>query len=412
VNARKALGVIVGILAVLAMGYYVWTEFARQAEKRAAARRRKRPAEVVPVNPVTVSAARIRKLITLTGDLQPTRRVRLASKVAGQLVRLRLAKGQPVEEGLMVKKGARLVEIDHGAVDAQVAQARAALAAAKKSWEVADVQCGDCERERERAKNLYLDGKGPGTRQMLDRAETAHLVAQARRAHTAAQVVEVQAALQLALVRQKDSILYAPMAGVITKKFVDEGNFVALGAPIVTLDQIDPIEIVVHVPQRYRSQLREGNTLALVAIEGIQKTSEQPIHRIHPRFDLDTRTVPVEIRIPNPKHRLEPGSFAVVKLVLEESRDRPVVSIDALVRRQKKQYLFVIAEDPAKPGSYQAFEREVTVGIIEGDCVSITSGVAVGERIVTGGQQNRLQHESAVTIATDETKAEKKEVKP
>ncbi|MFP4057475.1 MAG: efflux RND transporter periplasmic adaptor subunit [Candidatus Brocadiia bacterium] len=451
-KAIVALAVLGGLAALVGRRAYL-----RYAEEQAA-EGQEAPSEAVPVVVQTIEAGQVRRTATLTGTLRAMAEVRVMSKVSGRLEQLRLADGTPVEQGLVVDKGARLALIDHEAFQAQVEQARAALKAlqaeqakiqagarpeeleiaqaevraaeagvlaAQASAAEAEAALANAETEVQRARSLYKDQVV--TKQKLDNAEAAYAMAvqrykaakeqvrhaqeklqtarnslalvrkgarQEERDAIAAKVDQARAALHQAQIHLDESSIEAPIGGVVARKNLDEGNMVAPGVSIVTLVEVRTVKVLVGVNERDVALVEKGQTRATVRTDAYpQEVFRGTVHKVSPVADERTRTVEVEIHVPNPQRRLKPGMFARVELVLEQRQGVPVVPRDAVLRHEGELYAFVVEGGKAR-------RRPVELGIDAGEEAEVTSGLEAGEKLVVRGQR-RLEDGTEVRVVEE-----------
>jgi RND family efflux transporter MFP subunit len=112
--------------------------------------------------------------------------------------------------------------------------------------------------------------------------------------------------------------VYAPFDGVVTEREAHPGALVGPAggpggaAPIVYIQTLDRLRLAVPVPQVYVAGIREGTSVdfTVPAYPGV--IFHAPLARISHAVDIKTRTMPVELDVANPDHRLEPGSFTQV----------------------------------------------------------------------------------------------------
>jgi len=251
-------------------------------------------------------------------------------------------------------------------------------------------------RERRQAADEHL--RAANEQWISARTELALLKAGARREDReaiAARVAQATAALRLAKITLEESTIKAPIAGVVAEKSIDEGNMVSPGVCIVRIVQTDTVKIIVGVGDRFVSLIEPGKTKATVTVDAYEDAPfEGTVERVSPVADARTMTVPVEIHVPNPKHRLKPGMFARVRLVLAEREGVPVIPDYALVRPENgPPHVFVV-------NGNTAHRRPVTLGLAEGATVEIVKGAKAGDRVITRGQH--LVREGLTVDAVEE----------
>ena len=321
-----------------------------------------RPARIVRLGHPTRSE--ISQNVVKTGTLVAPAQVDICAKIAGRLASLQLDDGTPVEEGVHVKKGQRIALLEDR-------EYRAALAAAKAGLQAAEATLVDATREYNRAKALFEDGTA--TAQERDTAQATFERAEAS-------VAQAKAQLETAQISLDETLLVAPMDGVISARAVDPGALLAAGARVVTLTETDWLRFQIYVPTALFGALREPGVPLDVAVDAYPgETIRATISRVYPVADDATRTVLVEARIDNPDGRYLPGMFAVGTLNLNRRENALVVPYDCVVRNVKQHVVYVHRDGVAHA-------VEVTLGLRHDDMVEILDGLAEDDEIVIAGQ--------------------------
>lgn len=343
-------------------------------------------------------------------------------------------------EQAKMEAGARPEELEIARANVRAAQAavegaQAAVEGAKSAVAQAQASLKNAAADVERARNLFRDKVA--TQQQLDSAEAQFTIARERhqaaqqqvrsaeqqvrsaeqqlkaaqeqlvltekgarqedRTAIAAKVQQAEAALQLARISLQESTIYAPMAGVVSCKNLDEGNMVSPGVCIVTIVQVDTVKVVVGVGERDVALIAEGKTKAIVRTEAYDEVFEGTVQKVSPVADERTRTVEVEIHVPNPQRRLKPGMFARVELVLREKKGVPVIPDHAVTWVEDEPFVTVVNDG-------KAHRRAVKLGLAEGPVVEVTEGLQAGALVVTRGQQGLNEGDPVAVIEEDAKK--------
>ena len=197
----------------------------------------------------------------------------------------------------------------------------------------------------------------------------------------AASVKQAEAALARTKVTLDKATIEAPVTGVISEKYVDEGNMVGPSTPLVRIVQIETLKVLGGVSERYLRQLIPGKTAVHIKTDAYPEDKfEGVVYRVGVAVDLVTRTGKVEIRVPNPDARLKPGMFARITIVVRERANVAVVSDSALVRQQDDIYVFV-----ANGGKAEL--RRVKLGLSQAEYYEVLEGLSVGDMVITHGQR-------------------------
>lgn len=335
---------------------------------------------------------RIVRTITVTGTLAAEEQVTLSMKVAGRLGELMVDLGSRVHEGQTL---ARLIPTDfvlreeQAAAALQQARARLGLPLEGTSDHVDPEETGvvrsakalleEARLTRERAATFVE--KGIAAKATLDSAEAALQVAESRYQDAIEEVRNRQAILaqrrtELELARQavRDSSLVAPFDGMVRERHVTVGQYLAAGAPVVTIVRVHPLRLRVAVPERDAPLVRPGQVVQ-VTVEGDQTVHEGRVARISPAIDETSRTLMVEAEIPNREGQLRPGSFANARIVTASAETAIVVPSNSIVSFAGVDKVLVVKEG-------RASEKRVTTGRREADRVEIVAGLEPGELVI------------------------------
>lgn len=299
------------------------------------------PTDVVGA-PVTVEP--LKQSVRLVGSFQAPEELLVVAKVDGGVMSL------PVEEGTFVKKGELLATIDDRKIKARLGDARARRTLAEATWT--------------RAEGLRKTN-----------SISAQEYDQAR-----AELDQSTATIALLQAEYDDTKVKAMMDGVITEHIVSVGQVVPVGQELMSLVQLDPLEISFEVPERYLAVVEQGlNVNIQTDAYGEEVFSGQLIY-LAPRLRTTTRTLPVKAAVPNPEGKLRPGMFGNVELVLREIPEAMFVP-ESAVMQQGAQNMVVVRN----PESYRSEFRPVQVGVRQGGRMQILSGIAPGELVVAEG---------------------------
>lgn len=325
----------------------------------------------VPVRTAFVERRHISETLLFTGELESPLAVEVKPKIQGRLEKLELENGQSATEGVEVRTGEIIAEIDRRELKAQVALAEA-------QTRQAEVALADRERERRRLETLFAEEVA--TEQARDAAVTAHESAKAALAQAKAQ-------LELAKVSLDEATIRAPMDGVVVERRADPGAMVGPATPIVKIAQMDPLRLMLAIPVRLLPMLEEGRTQVLVTTDvWPDREVACTVARVFPEADPTTRTVRVEVQLANAKTSgtwlLRPGMYATAKLTLATSPGALAVPAEAVIRVLDRHVVFTVAEGVARA-------TDVKTGIREGARIEIVAGLAEGDEYVVMGQ-NKL----------------------
>jgi membrane fusion protein (multidrug efflux system) len=308
------------------------------------------PPEAVTAAPVKVD--HWQPAVTSVGTVAAVQGVTVSAESSGVVRKIAF------DSGAVARRGDLLIEIDQSSERAELsaASARAELAAANLD------------------RTHHLLAVGANAAAALDTA-----VAEEKQAR--AQVATVRAALAKKTVR-------APFSGRLGIRQVNLGEFVADGAPIVSLQSFDPIHVDFSLPQHWVERLAPGQRVE-VSAEGFSgKTPSGTLTTINPDVDPETRNVALQATLTNPEGRLRPGMFVDARVVFAEKKRVLTVPATAVVYAPYGDSVSVVEKARAKgkgqPG-YTVRQQFVRLGETRGDIASIASGLSPGQRVVTSG---------------------------
>ena len=317
----------------------------------------------------------IAQTLRKTGSLISPSIVAVSTRISARLATLELADGTRVEEGTRVVKGQPIATLESRDFEAQLSAAAAALKSA-------EVTLQDRQREKARAETLFKEGTS--TEQERDFA-----LADFERAGAA--VEQARAQVELARINVDETVLVAPMDGVVTERYAEPGDLLAVGTKVVTITEVDTLRFQLSVPTTLYAQLdlnKTGLTLEMDAYRDEQV--ESVISRIFPEADSDTRTVKVEAQLDNREGRYMPGMYAVAELALNRRENVLVVPNEAVIRNVADNHVYKVVDGVART-------VPVELGIRADEVVEILSGLSVEDDIVIVGQ-HRLADGARVTV--------------
>lgn len=303
-----------------------------------------------------------------------------------------------VDDGMMVSKGQKLVVLDDVNIvayesqvnnaKAGVEQAQAGVVNAQAGVNNAQANLNNVQVNYNRALELYKIGGG--TKQNLDAMETQLVTARnslatAKSALTSAQSTLSSARSALASAErtlrnaQENTILTAPISGVVTKRNYDPGDMTG-SLPILTIANVQPVKVVCNISESEYSKVKKGMAVECTFDTYGDKEFKGTVSMISPTIDTSTRTFGIEITLPNPDNQVLPGMFGRVKFNFGEQM-HVVVPDKAVVKQPGSgdQYVYVYKDGKV---SY----NKVELGQRIGSSYEILSGLADGDEVVVSGQ--------------------------
>jgi len=254
-----------------------------------------------------------------------------------------------------VPTGALIMRIRSTEQVASLTQAQAALkeATARES---------EAQTRYERISDMYQ--RRVVAKATFDEASAARDAAVAR-------LIAARAGLEAAREGVSYTEIRAPYGGVVTHKYVQVGEAVAPGTPLMTGASLDELRVVAEIPQSVIDQVRDARK-AVVYVDGRRIASTGLT--IFPAAQPETNTFRARIELPKGVTGLAPGMFVKVGLVVGEA-ERMLVPRSAVVERSEMRGVYVVAPEG------RVSLRQVRLGHQRGDQVEILAGLANGERV-------------------------------
>jgi membrane fusion protein, multidrug efflux system len=320
----------------------------------------------VPVSAQAVEAISWKPVIEAFGTMSAARGIELSTQTAGLVRSIGFTANDRLAEGQLV------VQIDDTVEQADLGAAQAAVTRDQRAME----------------RSKTLSERGVSSAATLQDAEAALAVSTSQLAH-----------LQ-AIVQQK--AVFAPFAGVVGIPRIEVGQFVAAGAAVASLQDLDSMRVDFTVREQDFDLLAIGQPVT-AGIEGESITYDGHIAGIDPRVDPASRLVSVRATIDMTAQALHPGGFARIEVALPEEPGILAIPQTALVTSLYGDFVYRVAKPKADAASGSADSTLVaqqvfvTTGRRSGGLVEIVKGLDAGDMIVSAGQ-NRLSNGAVVTV--------------
>lgn len=342
-----------------------------------------------PVRILAVAAGSADSRLKYTASFVPKAQVEMAFKVGGyveDILQVNGPDGKPrdVQPGDRVAAGALLARVRVSDYAAQSNQARGALNEAQAQLRQAEL---DYQRASELLKGGYI------AKSEFDRATELLSVARAK-------VEQGRSALQAADINVGDTELKSPMACFVVKRQVERGTLVKPGTLAFVLSDLSSVKAQFGVPDAALPLVKAGDSLSVVVEVLGNKSFPGTVLSVSPSADDKNRVFAVDVEVQNPSFELKEGMIASVTL----GGDQPgqalgmVVPLSAVVRPadgSQGYMVWVVADSGGKP---RVAGRKVQLGAVKGDTVAVTSGLAVGERVVVSGASQVVEGQAVNII--------------
>lgn len=357
------------VLGLAGGGWTVMKSQARPAEAPKAGTAK--PAPVLELAGADVAAIDARPLsvgLPLSGSLIPVNQATIKSKVSGQVQEAALREGVSVQEGQV------LARLDQADLKARLAQQQAMLEEAQAKLSMAQ-------------KNEY-NARALLSQKFISQTSFDTTANAVELAH--ANVKSASAMVELARIALNDSVIRAPISGIISKRHVQAGDKVAPDMPVYTIVGLQELTLEAQVPATDIPRVKIGQEVSF-RVDGFAKREfSGKVARINPTTEAGSRAMLVYISVPNAEGVLRGGMFAKGNITTERTKEAPMVPLSALREEAGKQVVYlvsngVVVSQPVSLGlrSEDAGLAEVTSGLDKGANVIISKleGVKPGAKV-------------------------------
>lgn len=315
--------------------------------------------------------------LPLSGSLTPLAQATVKSKVSGVVT------GATIEEGTSVAKGQVLARLDQADQRARVAQQQAMVDEASARLEMA---------VKNNTNSQMLLKQSFISQNSFD--STSNAVALAR-----ASVKAAQAQLDMARNALTDTVIVAPMSGVISKRHVQAGEKLSPDMPVFSIVDLRELTLEAQVPASDIPRVKVGQDVTF-KVDGYQgRNFSGKVARINPTTEAGSRSMMVYIRVANADAALRGGMFAKGSLTTTKSAPAPLLPLAALRKENNRDVVYTVENG-------KVVSTPVTLGLRNEDdgMAEVTQGVAVGARVLVA-RLDGVKPGSKVKVDTPAPKA-------
>jgi membrane fusion protein, multidrug efflux system len=360
--------------------------------------------------PVTVAKASMRDVpveVQVIGNVEAYSTITVKALVGGEVTNVYF------KEGDFVKKGAKLFDIDRRPLEAAYNQAVANIARDQASLLQAQANMA-----RDEANAKYQDSQAKRYGELFqagviskDQAEQLRAGAdasaqavnadQAAIASARAAIGASQATAENAKVQLGYTTIYSPIDGRTGNLTVKLGNVVtANNMDMMTINQVEPIYVTFSVPEAQLPAIKKYMALGSLSVRSRPQDGDTADEErgaltfVDNTVDITTGTIKLKGTFPNTDHKLWPGQFVRVTLLLTTQSNAVVVPNQAIQTGQTGAFIYVVKEDKTVE------TRPVVAGARVGQDMVVNEGIDAGETVVIEGQL-RLAPGSKVVVRGD-----------
>ncbi len=302
-----------------------------------------------------VAAAELAVHLPLSGSLMPVAMATVKSKVSGVVLESTL------REGSSVKAGQVLAQLDSADQRARLAQQQAALDEARARLALAT---------KNNANSQALLKQNYISQQSFDATQNSVELAQAS-------VKAAQAVVDLARIALNDTVIKAPLGGVISKRHVQAGEKLSPDMPVYTIVNLQQLNLEAQVPASEIPRIKVGQEVQF-KVDGYQgRQFSGKVARINPTTEMGSRSMMVYITVNNNDSALSGGMFAKGTITTQKSAVMPLVPLAALRKDNSADVVYVIEGGKIVSKPVQLGLRNEDDGMVE-----VTSGVASGATVI------------------------------
>jgi RND family efflux transporter MFP subunit len=353
-NRRRKIWLALGGVLLLAAGGAVALKGGKP--KDSSAKGKEPPVlEFVAADLVQLATRPLAVELALPGSVQAMSQATVRSKLSAEVRQVH------VREGERVRSGQVLVEFDTAALRVQLAERSATLDSAKAQL---------VQTDRTRQVNAQLVKQNFISQNAFDTADSAYRAQAAAVEAAEAQLAQTQLLLN-------DAVVRAPIAGHVSKRYVQPGEKVGFDAPLVGIVDLGQLEVQAQAPVSDVAQIAPG-ARAAVTIEGLpDRTFEGRVERINPSTEPGTRSINFYVSISNEEALLRAGMFAKVRLHVGADKPVPALPISAVRNDNGQDVVWVLADGKLRKQAVTVGRRDERAQMVE-----IRGGLSGSEQVI------------------------------
>ena len=297
--------------------------------------------QVITAEALIVATRPLSADIEIPGTIMANETTEIHPEVPGRVVQLN------VREGTFVGKGALLAKLYDGDLQAQLKKLEVQLKIAEQT-------------EDRQAQLLKIQG-----------------ISQQDYDLSLLQVNNLKADIDIVRVAVGKTEIRAPFSGKLGLRNISQGAYVTSATIVTTISQVSQLKIQFNVPEKYGSQLKNGQSINFT-VDGSPKTFTANIIAAEVKMDENTRSLAIRALVKNSDPALIPGVFAKVRIILGKIEGAimiPTIVVQPLGRK-KLVYLY-------KGG--KSMPADITTGIRDSSSVQVLTGLNVGDTVITTG---------------------------
>jgi membrane fusion protein (multidrug efflux system) len=309
---------------------------------------------VMYVKTEKIQLTRFTKTVQLTGNIQSMNDIIVPAEEGGRITDWYISKGSYVKKGQLI-----------GQIDS--VRQRAGYDAASAAYRITDINY-------EKQKKAYEE-------QAISELQLKTLEYQRDAA---------RAQMELAFRQLEKTKMISPANGFVNDRFVDAGEMIGPGMPVIQVVDVHSLKITAGVPERYSADLIMGAPVEFTVDAYPDEVFTGKIGFIAASVTSDNRSIPVEIYFSNPSGKLKPMMIAKIQLRLRADEKSVVIPQDIVQLVDMNRLIVFIVKNG------RAEERLVKADGTDGKSIRIINGLNAGEELITVGYQNLINNQKVI----------------
>ncbi|MFP4457334.1 MAG: efflux RND transporter periplasmic adaptor subunit [Clostridia bacterium] len=310
----------------------------------------------------------INLITTFTGRVQSKNTTPVMVQTPGEVEKVY------VSDDEYVQKDQKLFSIVSTNNLRQLQQAQAAYDSAYANYLSAKEQVELAKENYEKTKKLYE--AGAVSKNQLEQAELSASEQPLKAAQAA--VDQAKISLESAEESYSDTVVRAPVSGIVTGVTVEENSFVTNTQATLFINDNSQYNINLSVTEKYVNRINENDQVG-IKVAAIESNYDGIVEEVSSSIDTNSLLYPVTIRFSKTDEKIKSGMIAQVEIITESKKEAIVIPAEAVLLRGDKEIVFINDEGVA-------LQKEVVTGIDNGEKIEVIEGLETGEVVIFVGQ--------------------------
>ena len=338
-----------------------------------------------------VSQQDLQPRVTIIGRFKELRRVTIGAGQQGRVIEMKIEEGDSVDDKTVLARiDQTFAKIDQLTSAAKLLEAKALETQAKANLEQAT---------RDRVFYDELEKTNSAKPREVENARATEMALKAKHEQTLAAITGAEQAIEQVKEELKRFNIMASFDGVVVKKYMEHGQWVQKGAPVVEIISRGMVDAVVDVPERHINSLFKDEDIELL-VDALNVTVTGKIQAIVPDGTTAARTFPVKIRLDDIKGKLKPGMSMTAWIPTGKTSPMLTVPRDAVLITSTGSVVWVVMDGKALKVDVDVLFGEKGMYAVQTSRRNAGPPLAVGQQIVIEGGE-RLAFPGYPVIISD-----------